>query len=141
LEKNLGTFWEYYDIWPAHTGEEEVVPDHIRIPLALVMKPELLKSLKNSPIAPPGGKLSIPGSGITEGADLSKDEFLSLMSGAMNASGELQKTREEELRARREAEEQDRRRGKPSPGKVPRAACPSCIRSPKGVCPLHENEE
>lgn len=105
------------------------------------MKPELLKNLKNSPIAPPGGKLSIPGSGITEGADLSKKDFLDLMGGAFSASGEIQKAREEDLRARREAEAADKRRGKPSPGKVPRASCPSCIRSPKGVCPMHEAED
>lgn len=143
-EKILGTHWDYNDIFPPVDvdGPASEPPSFIRYPLALAIRGDLLKALKQSPISPPGGKYSIPESGVIEGADLSRDEFLRIMSMTSKASEDvhqqLKREREEREVALRQAGMEDAHSvSSPMKPRVPPELCPSCIRM-KRRCPVHQ---
>lgn len=95
LERVLGTFWEWTDVYNSKTGrplEEETpvppgevppTPDadgEMRLPLALVLKPDLLQLIRKR-LRPPA-RLRREGE-ILEGSELSKAEFLELFGQAI----------------------------------------------------------
>lgn len=162
FEKILGTYWEYNDIFPpsgAPGSEASKAPTCIRLPLAVGFRPELLKNLRQVPIAPKDDKVTVDGSGIIEAADLPKSEFLDLMKSAMSASSDLRKKRRQETEetavekilntdgsvqrlAMDRLEQRRKMRTGPTEKPIQRnppqvtRGCPTCIRTP-GQCPIH----
>ena len=98
VERTLGTLWEWTDVYNSKTGRplEEadstnapptaaVIVDEseLRLPLALVLKPELLQLLRKR-LRPPA-HLRRSGAGVLEGSEMEKQEFLDLFGGAVRS--------------------------------------------------------
>ena len=89
LEKILGTFWEWTDLYGADgkpmestesEGSDDELANSMRMPLASIMKPELLNLVRKK-IRPP--RHMRKDANIVEGSELDKKEFLSLFGSAI----------------------------------------------------------
>lgn len=108
LEKILGTSWEYSDVHPPQTTDENGNPvqakqdrSTMRSPLSLIIRPGLMESLKKT-LQPSASMLDSnqAAQGIIDMAELSKDAFLEEIQSGM---GEVPSQNTEDIKNTLEA--------------------------------------